>query len=598
MKKLYILLAMFLAVSLSTFAQDDVDLGRDYNGSSASNATSGSLFVSGTTAYTVYSGQTTEVKFTIGGGAATNNASNNVYTNSGTYICAALTTSQTYYLEGTITSNSDDKVITAVKVNGTTDNTSNPGQPAFLFSDEYPFNPNNITGYKVGSLPACRAGNNGQVVDGVDVPDGTKSFRVYRQVSIKETTTSGIYEINPTGDISLGTGRTLRLAYVRATLEDGAPATEPKIELTSAAATTTQTVYPNQSITSIVYKYGGTATAATIVWSPGGVTAPAGITVTPNTTAKTLTISGKPTAEGTYSYSITSTDGSLITSPLSGTLTVQDTDKKKLAYVTTLGDVRDDSFTNAFEASGKFAVTKIASSATGVDFDVFDIIVLSAVPNSGDAGLAELKLVSLTKPFLQMKTYQMQASRWNWCVPANTNQTTIVVPAAAKSHAIFDGIIFTGSGNDEIVVTTKESGNRVVKFPSLVSSSAQPTVLATAKGEADPAWSYAEIPVGTTLNAMSDPTQFSQIILGLSETAWDGLTADAITLAVNAAKYLTGGSSVNIESAAADNAGKTVVDKAYYDLTGRPAAKTAKGLLIQKSVYEDGTSAYSKVYIK
>ncbi|GAB6011658.1 hypothetical protein [Viscerimonas tarda] len=53
----------------------------------------------------------------------------------------------------------------------------------------------------------------------------------------------------------------------------------------------------------------------------------------------------------------------------------------------------------------------------------------------------------------------------------------------------------------------------------------------------------------------------------------------------------------SVESVVADS--KVAVSKAYYDLTGRPVAESAaKGILIQKSVYEDGTSAYSKVYIK
>jgi hypothetical protein len=44
---------------------------------------------------------------------------------------------------------------------------------------------------------------------------------------------------------------------------------------------------------------------------------------------------------------------------------------------------------------------------------------------------------------------------------------------------------------------------------------------------------------------------------------------------------------------------KTVVSKSYYDLSGRPVSEhAAKGFLIQKSVYDDGTTGYGKTYVK
>jgi hypothetical protein len=44
---------------------------------------------------------------------------------------------------------------------------------------------------------------------------------------------------------------------------------------------------------------------------------------------------------------------------------------------------------------------------------------------------------------------------------------------------------------------------------------------------------------------------------------------------------------------------KTVVSKSFYDLSGRPVPEhAAKGFLIQKSVYDDGTTGYGKTYVK
>jgi hypothetical protein len=43
---------------------------------------------------------------------------------------------------------------------------------------------------------------------------------------------------------------------------------------------------------------------------------------------------------------------------------------------------------------------------------------------------------------------------------------------------------------------------------------------------------------------------------------------------------------------------KSIISKSYFDLTGRPVPEhAAKGLLIQKSVYDDGTTGYGKAYV-
>jgi hypothetical protein len=55
---------------------------------------------------------------------------------------------------------------------------------------------------------------------------------------------------------------------------------------------------------------------------------------------------------------------------------------------------------------------------------------------------------------------------------------------------------------------------------------------------------------------------------------------------------------VGIDAPALSKAALRVVGTSYFDITGRPAKKDAKGLLLQKSVYEDGTTGWSKAYIK
>ena len=93
----------------------------------------------------------------------------------------------------------------------------------------------------------------------------------------------------------------------------------PTLTLTSAAGTDNQTVAFCQNITGIVYTYGGSATSATVTWSgTGSASSPAGVNATINSSAKTVTISGMPYVTGNYGYSITATDGTLVTTPVKG----------------------------------------------------------------------------------------------------------------------------------------------------------------------------------------------------------------------------------------------------------------------------------------
>jgi hypothetical protein len=48
----------------------------------------------------------------------------------------------------------------------------------------------------------------------------------------------------------------------------------------------------------------------------------------------------------------------------------------------------------------------------------------------------------------------------------------------------------------------------------------------------------------------------------------------------------------------ADVSGKIAISRQYYDLTGRPASSSAKGVLLQKSVYDDGSISYGKTFVK
>ncbi|KAF2332332.1 pectate lyase family protein [Flavobacterium ginsenosidimutans] len=96
--------------------------------------------------------------------------------------------------------------------------------------------------------------------------------------------------------------------------EDNPPAGTQTLTLTSAS-NNNQTVASGTAISSIVFTWGGDATDATVTGLPAS-----GLTFVKNTTAKTITISGTPTATVSYSIATSGTSGSPATG--SGTVTV------------------------------------------------------------------------------------------------------------------------------------------------------------------------------------------------------------------------------------------------------------------------------------
>jgi gliding motility-associated-like protein len=93
--------------------------------------------------------------------------------------------------------------------------------------------------------------------------------------------------------------------------------TAPTLTLSSVAATTSQTVCQNTPITNITYAVGGSATGAGVTGLPAGVSG--------NYSGGVFTISGTPTASGSFSYTVTTSGGSCGTLNLSGTIDVDPT---------------------------------------------------------------------------------------------------------------------------------------------------------------------------------------------------------------------------------------------------------------------------------
>ncbi|HEX8517050.1 MAG TPA: gliding motility-associated C-terminal domain-containing protein [Bacteroidia bacterium] len=144
------------------------------------------------------------------------------------------------------------------------------------------------TGGTVTGLPA---GVNGSfsggtfTISGTPTVTGTFNYTVNTTGTCTQTSANGTITINPNATITLS----------------------------SAAATTTQTLCVNNTITNITYSIGGGGTGATVSGLPAGVTG--------SFSAGTFTISGTPTASGTFNYTVNTT-GTCNQVSASGTITV------------------------------------------------------------------------------------------------------------------------------------------------------------------------------------------------------------------------------------------------------------------------------------
>jgi len=131
-------------------------------------------------------------------------------------------------------------------------------------------------------------------------------------------TITGTTATSVTVTVGTGTTGTVQVTTPGGTATSAATFTVnplPTISLTSAVGTNAQTLCINTAITNITYTVaGGGATGATVTGLPAGVTG--------NYSAGTVTISGTPSASGTFNYTITTTGGTCSTTA-NGTITVR-----------------------------------------------------------------------------------------------------------------------------------------------------------------------------------------------------------------------------------------------------------------------------------
>lgn len=442
MKKFYLLLVMSFMVCAGLVAQTAVDIGKDYAGDEADDtiqSESGVNFESGKMEYTLNEDSSNEVKFIIGGtaeyGGSDNRSTYKNPTSSNTPFLKVYTPINASYVEISAT----NKLISTLKMNGTTASITDGTFVAALFCDQAVFDGNSVIGYASIDVAACRAGNAGHEI--TDVPAGTRSVRIYNYAGLTETS-PGKYSISDEGEITVGEGKQqYRVTYAKVVLTGGGDIADKNNNILSAKINgKVATVSKDDATIKAGFRRGTTLGNWPVEFTLASDKATADFTSGSNHNFANGPLTIKVTAESgdvkTYTVSATVRESTTV-----GILTANG---KKEAY--------DDLLISAFDKYDIEYITAATSAPADIAafYDEYDLIVVHANVSGNNATLAKTRELVGVMPILNLKVYCYNDGRWSWSAsgsnPANAGigEISANVATALQNHNIFEGVTFEG----------------------------------------------------------------------------------------------------------------------------------------------------------
>jgi hypothetical protein len=310
-------------------------------------------------------------------------------------------------------------------------------------------------------------------------------------------------------------------------------------------------------------------------------------------------------------------------------LPLRATEKGKIAYVTTVAEPTDATdIATLAKLRETYDVDIIIANATAdadkpaSTFDAYDAIVLAALPGSANVPKC---LKDINKPLVSVKPYMTQptAACWQWAIPCNLGATgspkaiTDVptgVAVTQSAHPIFADLntsseinLATGSKHGDFRVLTPilewsgDNGANIIPLAAVpagaYSYSTNPQTLTDIAGRTV----IFEVKAGSVMTSATSgaviTTTKKSIHIGLSEQA-TGATADFLTIVKNSVDYVLGSFTFTGIDKPKTMDSKVIVNKMYFDMLGRQMPETAKGLLIEKVIYEDGSHSARKMFVK
>ncbi|HMP20497.1 MAG TPA: hypothetical protein PKC39_06015 [Ferruginibacter sp.] len=218
--------------------------------------------------------------------------------------------------------------------------------------------------------------------------------------------------------------------------------------------------------------------------------------------------------------------------------------RKKIAYVT---DPTGATYSNdtrilpALYADTNLMVTEINANQTGIDYNPYDAVVFSEVPNSVAPGVLALR--GINKPLLMMKvhSYRIATGAWGWTSSTtaygqNTSETNIVV--SDTTHPIFKAVNFVNGNEVQVLASVLEAKGLTYMNPAFFTTPVNGTVTSLAAVKNNPTQvSVLQMPAGISIAGITVPQDFIQI--GINSSSYSTVTADGVQMVLNAIYWLT-----------------------------------------------------------
>jgi len=253
---------------------------------------------------------------------------------------------------------------------------------------------------------------------------GLNGIVVTKNTTAKTLTLSGVptalvdYTVSTSGSLGISSSDSGTITVL--------PPSSQTLAVTSGSAN--QSVLKDKAITPIVLTWGGDATDANVTGLADGLIS------AKDTDAKTITISGTPTAVGTSTYTITTTGSVGTPVAVSGTITVNAVPVGNIIHNYTLSGTASDFYTFAgSEKSGPVATT----------YDNLSLTRAHKMDSAGKVTYTTTAVSTLTLVILQKTTATIKLNNTVYSIPSNGVIVIDNVPAGLNT-------IVQGSGESHL----------------------------------------------------------------------------------------------------------------------------------------------------
>ena len=300
--------------------------------------------------------------------------------------------------------------------------------------------------------------------------------------------------------------------------------------LTCVTNNQTQSVRQGSAIEPVTFKWGGSATGATVADVPDWVR------TNTDESAQTITLSGTPVNIDTYTITIQTVGGKTEAS-MTATVTVKDNSAIEIAYVTLPGSDADQLILDKLNSNLRFSVNIADAGNAANDYSQYELIIISPVPNSSAPAMAELK--GIDKPVLLLKPFMLKNTVWNWGNSLNTAHTDIRI--TNPNHEIFKDLFINNNVPSTMTLFSSVNTNGVTCISEWYGGATPQSIAEPLGGEG---MTIAEIPAGSDMNGTVIPKPL--LMIGISEYSTANLTAEALQLIENACNYLLKGTKTEL----------------------------------------------------